>query len=312
MKIAVLGAGAIGGYYGGRLAEAGADVTFLVRPKRLEQLRRDGLRIESPFGNATLPVDAVSAFDPAVRHDMVLLACKAYDLDSALEAIRPAVGADTFVLPLLNGYGHIDRLVREFGAARVVGGIAKIQATLAPDGVVRHLSDWRYITFGELDGRASARLRELEALFDPGSVLATLSANVVRDLWLKLVHLATVAGMTCLMRGSVGEIAGTPDGTRLLNAFFDRNLEIATREGHAPAPEFIAEFRALFADREAKYSASMARDLERGAPIEADHILGFMLERCRRHGLDDTLHAIAYTHCKTYERRRAAGRLPGG
>ena len=112
-------------------------------------------------------------------------------------------------------------------------------------------------------------------------------------------------------RFTVGEIASTPDGTRLLSAMFDRNLEIARRAGHPAKPEFIAEFRTLFASREAKYSASMARDIERGGPIEADHILGFMLERCREHGLDDTLHAIAYTHCKTYEARRAAGRLAG-
>jgi 2-dehydropantoate 2-reductase len=312
MKIAVLGAGAIGGYFGGRLAEAGEDVTFLVRPGRLEQLARDGLRIESPFGDATLAVNAVTAFEPQRSYDLVLLACKAYDLDSAIEAIRPALGPQTLVLPLLNGYAHIERLVAEFGAARVAGGLAKIQLTLAPDGTIRHLSDWRSITFGELDGRASPRLRDLERRFGRTPVLAALSTHIVRDLWLKLVHLATVAGMTCLMRASVGEIAATPEGTRLLNAFFDRNLEIAARAGHVPGPEFVAEFRALFADRESKYSASMARDLERGGPIEADHILGHLLERCREYGLDDTLHALAWTHCKAYEQRRAAGRLPGG
>jgi 2-dehydropantoate 2-reductase len=252
----------------------------------------------------------VTAVDPGERYDIVLLTAKAYDLESALDAVRPAVGDRTAILPLLNGYAHIDRLVREFGEARVIGGLAKIQATLSPDGVVKHLSDWRYITFGELDGRASERVRALKALFDTTSVVATVSPDIRQDLWIKLVHLSTVAGMTCLMRGSVGEIARTPDGTRLLNEFFDLNLEIARRAGCTPKQAFIDEFRALFANRDAPYSASMARDIERGGPIEADHILGFMLDRCREYGLDDRLHMVAFTHCKTYEARRAANRLP--
>lgn len=312
MKIFILGAGAIGGYYGGRLVEAGADVTFLVRPGRLAQLNGNGLVIESPaFGDARLRVNAVTSVDPSANYDLVLLTSKAYDLDSALDAVRPAIGEHTAILPLLNGYAHVDRLVREFGEARVIGGLAKIQATLSPEGMVKHLSDWRYITFGELDGQVSARVSALKALFDTTSVVATVSQDIRSDLWTKLVHLSTVAGMTCLMRGSVGEIASTPDGTRLLNAFFDLNLEIAARAGHPPKPAFIAEFRTLFGNREAPYSASMARDIERGGPIEADHILGFMLERCREYGLDDLLHTAVQTHCKTYEVRRAAGRLPG-
>jgi 2-dehydropantoate 2-reductase len=311
MKIIVLGAGAIGGYYGGRLVEAGADVTFLVRPRRHQQLERDGLVIESAaYGNAQLKVAAVTSVDPAARYDLVLLTSKAYDLDSALDAVRPAIGSQTAILPLLNGYGHVDRLVAEFGDARVIGGLAKIQATLTPEGVVRNLGDWRYITFGELDGRVSERVTELKRLFDMSSVLATVSQNIRNDLWIKLVHLSTVAGMTCLMRGNVGEISRTPEGSRLLNEFFDLNLQIATRAGATPTPAFIAEFRTLFSNAEAAYSASMARDIERGGPIEADHILGFMLERCRQCGLDDRLHLIAWTHCKTYEARRAASRLP--
>jgi len=310
VRILVLGAGAVGGYYGGRLVEAGADVTFLVRARRQAQLQRDGLVIESPaFGDARLKVETLAEIDSSLHYDLVLLATKAYDLESALEAVRPAIGADTAILPLLNGYGHLDRLVAEFGQARVIGGLAKIQATLSPEGVVRHLNDWRFITFGELDGRVSARVTALKALFDATSVVATVSPQIRRDLWIKLVHLSTVAGMTCLMRGNVGEIARTPEGSGLLNAFFDLNIEIATRAGYPPAAGFIAEFRALFADQGAAYSASMARDIERGGPIEADQILGFMLERCREYGLDDRLHLIAWTHCKTYEARRAAGRL---
>ncbi len=311
MRILVLGAGATGGYFGGRLAQAGADVTFLVRPARAARLAARGLEIESPAtGDARIAVQTCTTVDPQARFDVVLLSCKAYDLDAAIDAIAPAMGAETFVLPLLNGYAHLDRLVGRFGAGRVVGGLAKIQATLSPEGVVRHLNDWRYLTVGELDGASSDRVEALKRLFDATPVGVTLSGNIRREMWMKLVHLSTVAGMTCLLRGSVGEIARTREGTDILRRFFRLNLDIAAREGHEAAPAFVAEFDALFGTRDSAYSASMARDIERGGPVEADHILGFMLERARAHGLEDTLHQLAWTHCKVYEERRAAGRLP--
>ena len=167
MRILVLGAGATGGYFGGRLAQAGADVTFLVRPARAARLAARGLEIESPAtGDARIAVQTCTTVDPQARFDVVLLSCKAYDLDAAIDAIAPAMGAETFVLPLLNGYAHLDRLVGRFGAGRVVGGLAKIQATLSPEGVVRHLNDWRYLTVGELDGASSDRLEALKRLFN--------------------------------------------------------------------------------------------------------------------------------------------------
>ena len=155
MRILSLGAGALGGYFGGRLAQAGADVSFLVRPGRQAQLAAQGLVIDSPFGGLRLPVKTLAAAEPGF--DLVLLTCKAYDLDSAITAIRPAMGPDTAVLPVLNGLAHIATLQREFGPERVLGGIAKIQATLTPDGTVKQLNDWRWLTFGEVDGTLSPR-----------------------------------------------------------------------------------------------------------------------------------------------------------
>lgn len=310
MKILVLGAGGIGGYFGGRLLQAGAAVTFLVRENRRRQLREHGLRIESQYGDATLEVDAKLQSEIAADYDLILLTCKAYDLASAIDTISPAVSRSTAILPLLNGIAHIGLLNERFGRDKVLGGTAKIQVTLTPERVVRQLNDWQTITFGEQDGSESPRALELKALLEKTGVEVKLSRNIVRELWMKLVHLSTVAGMTCLMRANLGEIIRTPEGSALLKAFFDANARIAACAGHAPDDAFARTYYNLFEQRDSRYEASMLRDLEKGGPIEAEHILGFMLNRCREAGLDDTVHRLAYTHVKAYEERRAANRLP--
>lgn len=309
MQVMVLGAGAIGGYFGGRLVEGGQDVAFIVREGRKQALLRDGLRIESGFGNFSGSVRAITANEIAAPADIVVLTCKAYDLDAAIDAIRPAVGPQTAVLPLLNGIAHIPKLNAAFGSGRVLGGLAKIAATLSADGSIKHLNDWRYITFGEQDGQVSERVVRLKDAFDRTSVVAKGVPDIMQEMWSKVVHLATVAGMTTLMRASIGEIATTPDGTAVATRFLEANAEIAAREGYPPSEAFLSEYRQLFADRSSGYTASMLRDLEKGGRVEADHIVGFMLQKAREHGLDDSLHQISYTHLKSYEARRAANRL---
>jgi 2-dehydropantoate 2-reductase len=313
MRILVLGAGALGGYFGGRLLEAGADVAFLVRPRRRAQLERDGLVVESPYGAfRRRPVPLLSSEDAAPGWDVVLLACKAYDLEDGIAAIRPAVDARTAVLPVLNGVSHIETLRREFGAERVLGGIAKIQATLAPDGSVRHLNDWRYLTFGEMDGRMSLRVQAIaEAASGARGVVAAAVPDIAFRLWEKLVHLGTSAVSTVLMRANVGEIVrAAPGGAALLLRVLERNAAIAAAHGHPMRDSFLEEYRAVFSDRESAYSASILRDLEAGGRIEADHILGFLLEAARRAGVPAELHEAAFLHAKAYEQRRDAGRLP--
>jgi 2-dehydropantoate 2-reductase len=309
IKILSLGAGAVGGYFGGRLIEGGADVTFLVREGRKAQLQSNGLQIESQFGNFHGPVRAVTREEIAAPADIVLLTCKAYDLASAMEAIRPAVGPGTAIVPLLNGMAHIDALNRLFGAERVLGGFAKVAVTVTPDGTIKHLSDWRYITFGEQSGAMSDRVLALKALFDRTSVVATATPDVLAGMWEKLLHLATAAGVTCVMRANIGEIARTADGSALMIDLLEANAAIATREGFPPSAAFMDEYRALFRNTQSTYTASMLRDIERHGEIEADHILGYMLEKARRHGVDDRLHRVVYVHAKAYEQRRQAGRL---
>src|SRR6185437_2133185 len=186
MRILSLGAGAIGGYFGGRLIEAGADVTFLVREQRRKLLAERGLQIESKFGNFSSAVKAITQQEIDNQFDIVLLTCKAYDLPSAIDSIAPAVGAQTAVLPLLNGIAHIDILSAKFGRDRVLGGVAKIAATLTPDGVIKHLNDWRYITFGEQNGELTPRVQVLKKAFDKSSVVAAAVPNIIQIMWEKL------------------------------------------------------------------------------------------------------------------------------
>ena len=310
MKLLVLGAGGIGGYFGGRLAEAdAADVTFLVRPKRREQLLRDGLVIESPHGNARFPVKTVLAAEVKPGYDAVLFTCKAYDLESAMEAIAPAMDGDAVVVPQLNGMAHLEALDGRFGKSRVMGGVAQINATLRKDGTVAHMDSLSRIVFGERDKRATARAQALADAFAKTNVEWKLSPDIEQEMWEKVVFLSALAATTCLFRANVGEIMAAPGGHEAMERAIDANIAIAAREGHAPRPQAIEFAKSRLMDPRGTWSASMMRDMEAGNPVEADHIVGWMLERARRHGIDDTVLSMAYTHLKAYEARRAAGRV---
>jgi 2-dehydropantoate 2-reductase len=311
MRILVLGAGAIGGYFGGRLAEAGADVTFLVRPKRREQIARDGLVIESPLGNAKLAVRTVVAEELKPDYGIVLLTCKAYDLDSAMDSIAPAMhGGHCAVVPMLNGMAHFARLDACFGGANVMGGTAQISTVLRRDGAIVHGDSLQRILFGERDRSKSERGAALAAAFAKSKVDWKLSDDIEQDLWEKIVFLCALATTTCLFRGNVREIVAATGGREAMLRALEANAEIARREGHPPRLQMLESGRKRLTDPEGLWSASMLRDLESGGQVEADHIVGWMLERARAHGVDDTLLSLACTHLKTYEARRAAGRLP--
>jgi len=310
MKILILGAGGIGGYFGGRLVESGADVTFLVREKRADQLRSSGLIIESPNGNAKLRVDTVTAATLKPGYDLVLFTCKAYDLDSALDAIAPAMVGSTAVLPLLNGLSHFEKLDARFGAANVIGGTCQINVQLMGNGAVRHMEPLNRIIFGERDGKESDRTKALAAVLAKSTIDHTHSKDILQDLWEKLSFLSCLAATTCLFRANVAEIMAAPGGKEIVERCFNANVAIATKEGKPPREKMETAYRNRLTDPAGLGAASMLRDLEAGKPVEADHIVGFMLDKARKHKIDDTVLAIAYTHLKAYEVRRAAGRLP--
>lgn len=309
MRILILGAGAVGGYFGGRLLQAGRDVTFLVRPGRAAELARDGLVIKSPYGDVTVPSPAtVQADSLNETYDVVILSSKAYDLSGAVDSFAPAVGPETMILPLLNGMKHLDVLTSRFGRERVLGGECRIAATLNEKREVTHLNKAHSISFGELDGGISQRIRALAAVMADAGFDAQPSDMILQEMWEKWVFLATLAGATCLMRGSVGEILAAPSGDDFILALFEECRAVAEAEGYAPRPAFLAWSRPLLTAPGSTFTASMLRDLEAGARIEADHVLGDLLRR--RNAADPELGGmsllqIAYIHLKTYESRRA-------
>src|SRR5512134_1730674 len=261
MRILVLGAGATGGYFGGRLAEAGCDVTFLVRQARAERLVATGLVVESPLGDIRRPVRAITADEVGRDYDVVLLSCKAYDLDDAIATLAPAVQAGTQVLPLLNGLSHLDRLDKAFGAARVLGGLCQIAATLAPDGTVRHLNQMHALIFGHRSEAQRGFCEELQASVSRAKIDVRRSDAIIQDMWEKWVMLATLAACTCLMRGTVGDIVAAPGGERFILATLDEAQAIATANGHAVRPKQMGQVRTVLTERGSSLGASMLRDL---------------------------------------------------
>jgi 2-dehydropantoate 2-reductase len=305
MKILVLGAGGTGGYFGGRLHQAGADVTFLVREKRAAQLAALGLILESPKDKVTLQVKTVLAGDVKPGYDIVILSCKAYDLDSSIDAIRPAMAPYTCVVPLLNGISHLDKLDAAFGKERVMGGSCQIAATITKEGVVKSLAEMHAINWGARQPSQTALANRLGEAFSKTLVDWKVSDDTMQDMWEKVAFLSTLAAMTCLMRGSIGDILSTPDGRQLMQRHLDSCIAIAAAEGHAPRPNVADRYNKVISAAGSPLTASMLRDLENGGPIEADHIVGFMLGKARQHGIDDSMLTVAYTHLKTYEARRA-------
>ncbi len=306
MKITVLGAGALGGYFGGWLAENGADVTFLVRPKRKAALDRHGLIIESPIGPLKRPIKTVTAETVVADADIILLTCKAYDLDDALASIRPAMGPETAVLPILNGMSHIDRLVAEFGSSRIIGGLCKIQATLGPSGEILHMNQWNEIIFGELDGRLSSRVTTLEALLPTPQTKPKAVTNMREELWKKLVHLGTVATVTTLTRASLGVVNQTKDGPWLIEQTLRSVAEISAAEGFPMSDLYMRDYLKTFRAADSNYKASMLRDMERGGLTEGEHIMGYLRDRATAHGIAAPVFRIAAANVQTYE----AGRQP--
>ncbi len=313
MRFLVLGAGAVGGYFGGRLVEAGGDVTFLVRAPRAAALTDRGLAVTSPLGDFQVPVKVALADRIGGPYDVVLLTAKHYDLDAAIEAIRPAIGPQTAILPLLNGLVHLDRLDAAFGAGKVLGGVAYVGAVLQPDGSIRHINRLSGIAFGEQpinqqEGEISDRAREIEAAFAGTPVSAPANPDILQEMWEKFMMMGAMAGMNCLMRGTIGEIMATADGEPLMHAALAECWKVGTAAGFAPRPQSADRVQAMLTERGSLNSASMRQDLEAGRRTEADAIVGDMLHRARGFGIETPLLSAAYCHLQVHENRLAARR----
>jgi 2-dehydropantoate 2-reductase len=306
MRILVVGAGAIGGYFGGRLLQAGQDVTFLVRPKRAAELASAGLVIKSPAGDVTLKnPPTVQADKLAEKFDVVLLSCKAFDLEDAIKSFVPAVGPNTSIIPLLNGMLHLDVLDKKFGKERVLGGLCAIAVTLNEKREVVQLAPMQSLGFGERDGKMTDRVKAIAEAFAKGNCGAAPSENVMQDMWEKWVFLASLAASTCLMRTSVGNIMAVPGGKDFLLGMLDEASAVATAEGFAPAGPFFQRTRGILTTEGSPMTASMFRDVRAGLPVEADHVIGDLVARADAAKIPVPKLRTAYTHLKAYEKQRA-------
>ena len=307
MRILVVGAGAIGGYFGARLVQAGGDVTFLVRPRRAEELKRDGLVIKSSHGDATLrDVKTVQADSLRESFDLVLLSCKAFDLENAIASFAPGVGPQTAILPMLNGMKHLDVLDAKFGRDRVLGGQCAIAVTLNPERHVVQLAPMQSLGFGERDGAISDRVKSISEQFAAGSFGAAASPTILQDMWEKWTFLATLAGCTSAMRAPIGAIVASPGGRDLLLGVRDEISAIAKAAGYAPRAPFLERTQGMLTAEGSMLTASMFRDIQANAPIEADHVIGDLIVRADAAKSPVPRLRMIYTHLKAYEMTRAA------
>lgn len=302
MRLLVVGAGSTGGYFGGRLSQAGRDVTFLVRPGRAASLRQDGLRIRSRFtGDATLhPPLLVAGDDQPAPFDAALVTVKAYQLPAALDDMAPFIGPDTAVLPTLNGMRHMDLLTGRFGPARVAGCACKVATTVADDGAIDQLGPLGELDYGELDGTRSPRMESLDRFMQDAGFKAVWSDDVTRDMWEKWTMLAAIGALCCLLRGVVGTIGAAPGGAETAGAVVDEVVATMTAEGHPPRPAMAENVRTMLTQKGSVFASSMFRDMQRGAAVEGDQIVGDLVGRARRHGVPVPLLTAAWAALGVY------------
>jgi 2-dehydropantoate 2-reductase len=305
MRILVIGAGALGGYFGACLVRAGRDVTFLARPRRAEQLAKDGLCVVSPHGDFDVPAKTVLAADLRDHFDLILLSTKSYSLHEAMEQFAPAVGPRTAILPILNGMAHLDALTARFGVEHVLGGMASISATLDAAGRVVLMFPNHGLVFGEIAGGFSERTTALSALFEGSGFDPDASDKILQDMWEKWAQLGVGAGMTCLMRASIGDTLAVSGGRELILRLLAECCAVATAAGFPPRQPWTEFATTVFTTAGSPLKASMLRDIERGSPTEGEHILGELVSRARALGVETPILDIARIHVAAHEAGRA-------
>jgi 2-dehydropantoate 2-reductase len=303
MRVLVVGAGAIGGYFGGRLLENSVDVTFLVRERRRKQLEEHGLVIESVNGNVSFVPKTIVTGEKAEHFDVVMLSTKAYHLDRAIEDIRPYVTEGTVILPLLNGISHIYQLAAEFGEEHIIGGLCSIESTLDDKGKVIQSSPLNNLVFGELSGEKSERIMKIEEIFNGTKVNYKLSENVNQDLWHKYSFISTMAGITTLMRSSIGPIRDEESGKETIKSLL-KEITSVMKQINAPIADNIQTVQLNQIDGLGyTMKSSMQRDMEKLMPVEADHIQGYLLQIARKEKIQVPILEAVYANLKVYERQ---------
>lgn len=301
MKILIVGAGGIGGYFGARLAEAGQDVTFLVRSRRKAQLEQTGLNINSVNGDVKLVPKLLTAQQQGEPFDLVILTTKSYQLEAAIEDIRPFVGEGGMILPLLNGISHVDDLVAAFGEERVLGGLCFIETTLDENGTIIQTSPMNQLVFGERSGKETARILEVQSAFEGTKADFVLSANIEQDMWHKYLFITAMSGITAAMESPIGPIRDLESGQRTISALLHELVSVMKAIG-APVKETIAEDQlAKINSLQPGMKSSMQRDMEKGQATEAGHLQGYLLQKALAEELPVPVLDAIYTKLEIYE-----------
>lgn len=301
MRLLVIGAGSTGGYLGGRLALAGRDVTFLVRPARAERLRETGLRIVSPRGDATLQPQLATSGKIDGPYDVVLLTVKSFQLDGAIEDMAPAIGPETMILPVLNGMRHMDVLGKRFSPHNLIGCALKVATVLGDDGRIIQLTPMQDIVYGEWDGTISPRIEKLHEFMSASRFDARISSTIQREMWEKWILLAAVGGITCLMRGTIGQIEAVPNGAGFASQFLDEVVAVVRAVGTPPAEAFVALARQQVTAKGSPLASSMYRDLLANRPVEVEAIIGDLWRLGQKASSATPLIGAAYTHLSVYQ-----------
>ena len=306
MKVLMVGAGALGGYFGARLLQTGRDVTFLLRSHRVKQLKAtNGLQVKSVYGDIAITEPPyILATEITHHYDLIIVSCKAYDLDNCMESFAPAVGADTMILPMMNGMTHLEKLKKRFGVEQVLGGCCKISAVLDKRGQVIHLNNSHSFVFGELNGANTTRIQAVTEVLSNAGFEALCSENIVQKMWDKWVFIATAAGITCLMRAAICDIVKA-GGTDLILDLLRECSAIAIYNGFSPDENEMAKNCTFLTDPDQTLMTSMLNDMENGRAIEGEAIIGDFLKfapkeqkRCF------PMLELVYVHLKSYDMRR--------
>ncbi|MBT2581410.1 ketopantoate reductase family protein [Planococcus sp. ISL-109] len=304
MRMLMVGAGGIGGYFGARLLEKGEDITFLVREGRKKNIEQQGLRVNSQHGNLHLQPALLTKSMQAEPFDAVLLSTKAYHLEQAIEDIRPFVGEQTMILPLLNGIAHVDKLVSAFGEDAVIGGLCFIETTIGEDGSIVQTSPIHQLVYGERSGERTARIDKLKSHFDDTKAEFVLSENIDQDMWHKYMFITAMSGITSLMESPIGPIRELPSGQAAIKSLLEE-LEAVMTAIDAPIKHGIASIQLdKVNSMDASMKSSMQRDMEKDQGIEADHLQGHLIEKAHETNVFVPVLETVYTKLKLYEANR--------
>ncbi|MDH7998709.1 MULTISPECIES: 2-dehydropantoate 2-reductase [Bacillus cereus group] len=301
MRILVLGAGGVGGFFGGRLVEKGEEVTFLVRSKRKKQLEERGLVIRSINGDFSFQPKLITKEDQTAPFDVILFSTKAYHLNEAIQDLKPFVGESTVIIPLLNGIAHVSLLQKEFGEEKVIGGLCFIETTLNDQGEIVQTSAANRLVFGEMKSQDSERIKHISKAFAGTKSSFILSENITQDMWHKYLFITVMSGVTTLMRAPIGPIRESEGGRDFIQNLFEECMEIMRCVGAPIKDNIVQEHMKIIDKISYNMKSSMQRDMEKGSSIEAKHLQGYLLDVAEQFSIEAPLLGVVYQNLKVYE-----------